>query len=624
MALPVRSALNRLACITVLLTFGIPASLGAQQTCNPDPYKFQASRFPKLNKKYSNSIILVNCGGELPDVRNMGTGFLINSRIGLFLTAHHVIKNEYYDCTNRNSQIVAYPSGDMCQQMELEYVAGDELGLDVALLQIKSWHPKHFFYNKPHLELLTQGMRVSEPELELIGFSQFAAILDQDAGSSARQNLPGRAGGNTCDGQPQPYTFNPVMMFNQRIDGRGPTYVRDSNVRHGDSGGPILLEDGRVGGLVTEIGLGLQSPGTKVISGQDIVSWLVSVLRSKESLQDHDYLMEAWAESKNIYSALNPDDCISSNSCVPNVRIAAELERIRSNAVRFETFTKAQLEKLRCPLYTAAKERDIGPQVRLLREKLVERGLSVAAERDKGRIEFVLANPKYTAYTKMAALEFAEASLAKDLDDLSQKYPDILPGAICASGVDANQVKPVKVAVDNYLQNFRQTEFVETSWKTDGCPENLSATPLKQVKALTSELSDIKIAQASLIKKLKGPSDPSLSAAAAALAALVNVGDKKTEAGALIDVADAFVKKNPEFAAGAYARAFDIDPSARAVNGFGDAVSRSSELQEKVDVKPSSKTDWKKFIVSYPTIDQNSVAALIRDPGLKPGAMIQW
>ena len=70
----------------------------------------------------------------------------------------------------------------------------------------------------------------------------------------------------------------------------------------------------------------------------------------------------------------------------------------------------------------------------------------------------------------------------------------------------SNQVKPVKVAVDNYLQNFRQTEFVETSWKTDGCPENLSATPLKQVKALTSELSDIKIAQASLIKKLKGPS----------------------------------------------------------------------------------------------------------------------
>ena len=37
-----------------------------------------------------------------------------------------------------------------------------------------------------------------------------------------------------------------------------------------------------------------------------------------------------------------------------------------------------------------------------------------------------------------------------------------------------------------------------------------------------------------------------------------------------------------------------------------------------------SKTDWKQFIVSYPTIDQNSVAALIRDPGLKPGAMIQW
>jgi hypothetical protein len=502
-------------------------------------------------------------------------------------------------------------------------VTGDDLGLDVALLQVKPWHAKHFFYNKPHLELLTQGMRLSE-DLELIGFSQFAAILGQEDDSPARRNLPGRAGGHTCDGQPQPYAFNPLMMFNQRIDGRGPTYLRDSAVRHGDSGGPILLADGRVGGLVTKIGLGLQSPGTEVTSAQDIVSWLVSVLRSSEALQDHDYLIEAWVENKNIYTALNPDDCILSNSCVPNVRIAAELERIHGNAVKFEKFTKPQLEKLRCPLYTAAKERDIGPPVGFLQQKLAERGLSVAAERDIGRIQFVLANPKYTAYTKMAALEFAEASVAKDLADLSQKHADILPGAICASGVDMNQTEFVNVAVDNYLQKFRQPEVGEISWKADVCPQNLNTRKLKQVKALTSELSDIKIAQASLITKLKGSSDPSLSAPAAALAALVNAGDKNKEAGALIDLADAFVKKNPKFAAGAYARAFDVDPNARAVNGFGDAVSRSWELQEKIDVKPSVKTDWKKFIASYPAIDQNSVAALIRDPGLTPGAMVKF
>jgi len=613
------SAARWLAWITFLLTFGISTTLVAQQICNPDPYKFQASRFPALNKKYSNSIVLVNCGGKLPEVRNIGTGFLIDSRKGLFLTAHHVIKNKSYDCTNSDSQIVAYPTGDMCQELELEYVAG-ELGLDVALLQIKPWNQEHSFHNKPHLELLTQGMRLSE-ELELIGFSQFSAILDQEEDSPARKNLPGRAGGNSCTGEPQPYTFNPVIMRDQRIDGRGPTYVRDSNVRHGDSGGPVLLADGRVGGIVTEIGLGEYSAGTKVISAQEIVDWLVGVLRSKESLQAHDYLMEAWVESKDIYTALNPDDCISSNSCVPNVRIAAELKRISTNGVKFETFTKTQLDKLRCPLYTAAKERDIGPQISVLQEKLVERGLTVTAERDKGRIEFVLANPKYTTYTKMATLEFAEASLAKDLDDLSQKNAGILFGAICASGVDTNQTESVNFAVDKYLQNFRQAGTGDSGWKPDGCQENLNTTRLKQVGALTSQLLDIKIAQASLIKKIEGSSDPSFLAPAAALAALVNAGDKKRASGALIDLADAFVKKDPEFAAGAYAKAFDTYPSVRAANGFGDAVSRSSELQEKVDVKPTSKTDWKKFIVSHPTIDQNSVAALI--PGLKPGA-VPW
>lgn len=146
------SAVNWLAWITFLLTFGISTSLVAQQICYPDPYKFQISAFPALNKKYSNSIILVNCGAKLPEFRSIGTGFLIDSRKGLFLTAHHVIKGDGYDCTSSDSQIIAYPSGDMCQEIELEHVTS-ELDLDVALLQIKTWHQEHFFQNKPHLEL---------------------------------------------------------------------------------------------------------------------------------------------------------------------------------------------------------------------------------------------------------------------------------------------------------------------------------------------------------------------------------------------------------------------------------------------------------------------------------------
>lgn len=466
-------------------------------------------------------------------------------------------------------------------------------------------------------------MRLPETELELIGFSQFAGILNQGEASPDRKKLPGRAGGNSCTGQPQPYAFNPAIMRFQRIDGYGPTYVRDSNVRRGDSGGPILLADGRVGGIVTEIGLGEYSPGTKVIPAPDITTWLVGVLRSKEALQEYNYLMEAWVESKNIYTALNPEACISTNSCVPNVRIAAELKRISTNGVKFETFTKIQLDKLRCPLYTAAKERDIGPEIRVLQDKLIERGITVAAERDRGRIDFVMANPKYTNYTKMAMLQFVEASLAKDLDDLSQKNSGILFDAICASGVDLSQTESVNFALDKYLQNFRQVEAVDGGRKPDGCQENLNTTRLKQVGALTSQLLDTKIAQAALIKKIEGSSDPAFLAPAAALAALANAGDKKKASGALIDLADAFVKKDPKFAAGAYAKAFDTYPSARAVDGFGYAVSRSPELQEKVDVKPTTKTDWRKFIVSHPAIDQNSVAALIRDPGLKPGA-IPW
>jgi Trypsin-like peptidase domain len=617
------SARSQLVCITVLLTFAIPANLGAQAPCDSDPYQFAINRIQALEKKYKNSIILVNCGGELPEVSNIGTGFLIDSKVGLFLTAHHVVKNRAYDCTTPDSKLLAYAAGDMCQQTELEYVTA-LLKHDVALLRVKPQPSKHFFYNKPHFELLTQGMTVNENELVMMGFSQFAATLrNEEDGSPARRKLPGAAGGNKCTGQPQPYKFNPVVISNQKIDGTSPSFLRGSDVREGDSGAPIFLADGRVGGVVIEIGFGTYTSGTKVTSASDIVTWLVTVLGSNETLKDHASSIEEWTVNQNIYDALNPDVCSSSNSCVSNVRIAAELQRIPTKAVSFERFTKQQLEKLACPLYTAAQARDIRPQMFFLRDKLTELGFTVAAQGNTfaSRAWAFLGNPKYTAYTKMAALELAEATFARQLDGIWQKDPDVLAGAICASGLDADQTEPINSVVDNYLQNFRQAESFETRQKIDSCPETLSTARLKQVKLLTATLSNVKTAQAAFAKKRGGPSDTSSSAAAAALAALVNAGDKQ-EANALIDLGDAFVEKNPELAASAYAKAFEVSPSTRAVSGFGDAVSRSPELRSKVVPKINpGMAEWKKAISSFPTIDQNSVAAIIRDPGLRPGAM---
>jgi S1-C subfamily serine protease len=89
-----------------------------------------------LHAKYENSLFLINCGGD-DENPNVGTGFLIDSRLGLILTAHHVIKREsHYDCTTQDGTIAAYPMGDMCGRLEVEYVDGD-YGLDVALLRLK-------------------------------------------------------------------------------------------------------------------------------------------------------------------------------------------------------------------------------------------------------------------------------------------------------------------------------------------------------------------------------------------------------------------------------------------------------------------------------------------------------
>src|SRR5215469_14718887 len=118
----------------VLSIHGIRAE---DNECNTDPYQFAKSRFQELEKRYSKSIVLVNCGGDLIQVHNIGTGFLIDSRLGLFLTAYHVVVNPPYDCSKPDGRIVAYTLGDMCESTKLHYVAANA-GLDVALLQAES------------------------------------------------------------------------------------------------------------------------------------------------------------------------------------------------------------------------------------------------------------------------------------------------------------------------------------------------------------------------------------------------------------------------------------------------------------------------------------------------------
>ncbi len=148
---------------------------------------------------------------------------------------------------------MAYPIGDMCQQISLEYVNGDP-DLDVALLRLKGVGSEVL---GPHFELLTRAMQMNEAELEMIGFSQLSAILEHNKMEEVRK-LPGLAGGHDCTGQPQPYNFKPQRIHDQMIEASTSDYLRvDAHL--GDSGSPIFLEDGRVGGLVTEVDLGLRS-----------------------------------------------------------------------------------------------------------------------------------------------------------------------------------------------------------------------------------------------------------------------------------------------------------------------------------------------------------------------------
>jgi hypothetical protein len=579
---------------TLLVALTTPMVGAASIECDPDPYRFIANDFRFLQKKYSNSVILINCGRELPEYGSLGTGFLIDSKMGLFLTAYHVIKPKQgdYDCTTADSRIVAYPLGDMCKRTELRYVRADA-ELDIALLQVRvvpstsEQTPQSatksyadFYRDKPHFELLTDGMPVNGLEIEGIGVSQFAAILKRgEKGPRGTGMLPGIAGGHQCGGVPQPYHFQPITDENERIEGRGPTYLRRANARGGDSGAPIFLADGRVAGIITDIGFGEFDIGTKVTSASDIVTWLMPVFRSDLSLGNDAYSLEAWPSNTNIYYALNPDACALSNSCIPNVRIAAELQKIPENGAKFGDFTKQQWEKLQCPVYMAAEARDIRPEIDFLRVKLNEHGEHIGEPgyKSAARAKRIIDSTKYTSYTKISELQLAEASLARDLGAIGQEDPDIFYSALCVSGLSADQIQRVEAQLRIYLRYFRPTDSMAPSSRAVNCPGNPNAAELKQVKALTAMIADIKVAQESIVKKTGGPADVSATAAATALAALMN-SDNKHGAGALIDLANTLVKKDPDLAAGVYAKAFEIHPSTKAIAGFEGAVKGSSEL----------------------------------------------
>jgi hypothetical protein len=517
-----------LGTVLLFLKFGITADLRADDNqCDPRQWRFERTSFPAIVKDYRDSIILVNCGGELPKIQNIGTGFLIDSRAGLFITAYHVIKKEAaYDCTRPDSRIVAYPMGDMCKETELKYVNGSP-DLDVALLQVganasstgagsneekTTQRLRGFFADKPHFELLTRPTAGNETELALIGFSQFVAILDRRVnGPRGIGQLPGPAGAHECRGVPQPYWTQPLIIRGQTIGDTDPTYLRESNVREGDSGGPIFLEDGRVAGIVSEIGFGERSPGTTVRSASEIMTWLISVLESDDALHDEASTLEAWSRDKNIYEALDPSSCLRSNSCIPTFRIIAELQRISEQAVDLETLTKDQLGRLLCPLSVVAQVRDIPRElVAGLTDKLQELAVNVPVARGNVnvvRAKALLTDPKYTIPTKVAALRTAEASLARQLDKLGKQYPQTLDRALCTSELTTSEIVSLGTALENYLSSFRSGESVRAASNIGKCTEKVTAAQLRQVRDLTGMIADVKFTEASLLRNEPGNAD---------------------------------------------------------------------------------------------------------------------
>jgi hypothetical protein len=363
----------------------------------------------------------------------------------------------------------------------------------------------------------------------MFGFSRFAANLSKVKESEEHHNLPGRAGGRPCTETPQVYEPNSPPIQNVIIKAVGADQVYD--IGHpGDSGAPIFLEDGRAAGIITEVDLGFNTAGTKVRAASRIVTWLLNVFKSKDSLKDDGYSLRTWATDENIFMDLRPETCSKAYPCIPNLRIAAELDTVHEKAkvTQLKSLSNEQRARLRCPLLTAASMRDIGQASNLRRVLEDELGMTVAQQVN---VQYKLAmsikaSPKYTLYSKSAAFDRAEEGAARELVSLSRKEPGIITGALCGSGMGADHVQSTQFALGNYLKYFGLGAGAGSPEETGSCPQrHRSASTLKQVKDITALLSDIKVEQVALAKKTDGSSDA--GASAAALAAIVNAGDKQ-------------------------------------------------------------------------------------------------
>src|SRR5271166_874829 len=182
--------------------------------------------------------------------------------------------------------------------------------------------------------------------------------------------------------------------------------------------------------------------------------------------------------------------------------MATELQRIPAKGVKFEAFTRQQLGMLQCPIYSAALARDIRPETDFLRDKLKDLGVSVLAQGYEW-LRFakrITSSPKYTEYTKLAALEIAEGSLARDLYAVESKHPGTVAAGVCASGLPTSQLKPVQTAIGTYIAHFTPSDPGRNTAVNASCPGNPDRIELARVRDLTNMIKDVKIAQAKLIE----------------------------------------------------------------------------------------------------------------------------
>ncbi len=65
---------------SILLLFIGVATLNAEEStieCNSHLFEFTKNSFKALERRYGKSIFLINCGGTIDKIKNIGTGFKV-------------------------------------------------------------------------------------------------------------------------------------------------------------------------------------------------------------------------------------------------------------------------------------------------------------------------------------------------------------------------------------------------------------------------------------------------------------------------------------------------------------------------------------------------------------------